>query len=215
MYEVVFYQDEKGNSELLKYLDIQNYEAIYNKNERTILKQLILYIKVLEQHSIEAEEPFAKRVCNEIWETRLSNNMILLFTIHEKKIILLNYLTKLSNKMLKSEIDDTIKKIENCNNKRVNVDEFAKWSNVVKTITALTNTDKSEVNLMADIITKIIGRQKELGISKREFERMTGIRNNVIYRIENMRMMPQLTTLIKLMEPLGLRLYAGNAEGDI
>lgn len=84
--------------------------------------------------------------------------------------------------------------------------EFVKWQDVKDSMGALTDEEKREVDLMADIISKIVERRQELGISQRELEKLTGVRQEAICRIENMRNMPQLDTLIKLMEPLGLRL---------
>ena len=86
------------------------------------------------------------------------------------------------------------------------MNEFVKWQDVKNSMTSLTNEEKIEVDLMADIISKIIERRQELGISQRELEKLTGVRQEAICRIENMKNMPQLDTLIKLMEPLGLRL---------
>ena len=84
--------------------------------------------------------------------------------------------------------------------------EFVKWQDAKDSMTSLTDEEKREVDLMADIISKIIERRQELGISQRELEKLTGVRQEAICRIENMKNMPQLDTLIKLMEPLGLRL---------
>ena len=84
--------------------------------------------------------------------------------------------------------------------------EFVKWQDVKNSMTSLTDEEKREVDLMSDVITKIIERRQELGISQRELEKLTGVRQEAICRIENMRNMPQLDTLIKLMEPLGLKL---------
>jgi DNA-binding XRE family transcriptional regulator len=88
----------------------------------------------------------------------------------------------------------------------VKMSEFVKWQDVKNSMTSLTDEEKREVDLIADIISKIIERRQELGISQRELEKLTGVRQEAICRIENMKNMPQLDTLIKLMEPLGLRL---------
>jgi len=84
--------------------------------------------------------------------------------------------------------------------------EIVKWQDVKNSMTSLTDEEKIEIDLMADIISKIIERRQELGISQRDLEKLTGVRQEAICRIENMKNMPQLDTLIKLMEPLGLRL---------
>lgn len=84
--------------------------------------------------------------------------------------------------------------------------EIVKWQDVKNSMVSLTDEEKMEIDLMADIISKIIERRQELGISQRGLEKLTGVRQEAICRIENMKNMPQLDTLIKLMEPLGLRL---------
>lgn len=86
------------------------------------------------------------------------------------------------------------------------MDKIIKWQDVKDSMTSLSEKEKREIDLMTDIITKVIERRQELGISQRELEKITGIRQEAICRIENMRNMPQLDTLIKLMEPLGLKL---------
>lgn len=88
----------------------------------------------------------------------------------------------------------------------VEMKEIVKWQDVKNSMNSLTDEEKREVDLMADIICKIIERRQELGISQRDLEKLTGVKQEAICRIENMKNMPQLDTLIKLMEPLGLRL---------
>ena len=86
------------------------------------------------------------------------------------------------------------------------MDKFIKWQEVKDFMTSLNEEEKREIDLMSDIITKMIERRQELGISQRELEKLTGIRQEAICRIEKMKNAPQLDTLIKLMEPLGLKL---------
>lgn len=86
------------------------------------------------------------------------------------------------------------------------MDKYVRWQDVKNSMTSLTDEEKREIDLMSDIITKIIERRQELGLSQRELEKLTGVRQESICRIENMKNIPQLDTLIKLMEPLGLRL---------
>lgn len=85
--------------------------------------------------------------------------------------------------------------------------KIIKWQDVRNSMTALTEEEKIEIDLLSEIIAKIIERRQELGISQRELEKLTGVRQEAICRIENMKNVPQLDTLIKLMEPLGLRLF--------
>lgn len=86
------------------------------------------------------------------------------------------------------------------------MDKHVKWEGVKNSMTALTDEEKQEIDLMADIISQIIKRRQELGLSQRELEKITGVRQEAICRMEKMRNLPQLDTLIKIMIPLGLKL---------
>ncbi|KUO75951.1 MAG: hypothetical protein APF77_24305 [Clostridia bacterium BRH_c25] len=86
------------------------------------------------------------------------------------------------------------------------MDKYVRWQDVKNSMTSLTDEEKREIDLISDIITQIIERRRELGLSQRELEKLTGIKQEVICRVENMKNVPQLDTLIRIMEPLGLRL---------
>jgi len=86
------------------------------------------------------------------------------------------------------------------------MDKFTTWNDVKDSMTSLTEEEKIEIDLLAEIITKIIRRRQELGMSQRDLEKFTGIKQEAICRIEKMKNVPQLDTLIKIMEPLGLKL---------
>jgi ribosome-binding protein aMBF1 (putative translation factor) len=88
----------------------------------------------------------------------------------------------------------------------INMDRFTTWSDVKDSMTSLTEEEKIEVDLISEIITQIIKRRQELGMSQRDLEKFTGIKQEAICRIEKMKNVPQLDTLIKIMEPLGLKL---------
>lgn len=80
------------------------------------------------------------------------------------------------------------------------------WEDVKNSITSISETEKQEIELLADIMCEIIKRRKELKISQRELEKLSGVKQEAISRIESMKNVPQLDTLIKLMKPLGLEL---------
>ena len=90
--------------------------------------------------------------------------------------------------------------------------QYIKWEEVKNKMTSLTEKEKIEVDIMAEIISSIIKRRHELGISQRELERMTGVRQEAICRIENMKNAPQLDTLLNIMVPLGLKLTANRID---
>jgi len=112
VYDIIFYQDTKGYSELLVYIEILNTKACKSKNERIMLKQIRFYINILERLGTRAGEPFIKHIQDEIWEIRPGNNRILFFAWSDNKIVLLNHFRKTTNKTPKNEIEKAINKIK-------------------------------------------------------------------------------------------------------
>jgi phage-related protein len=112
VYDIIFYQDNKGYSELLEYIKILNTKACKSKNERIMLKQIRFYINILERLGTRAGEPFIKHIQDEIWEIRPGNNRILFFAWYDNKIVLLNHFRKATNKTPKKEIEKAINKIK-------------------------------------------------------------------------------------------------------
>ena len=80
------------------------------------------------------------------------------------------------------------------------------WNNIKAKLTSLSEAEKEEIEIITEIIVQMINRRNDLGISQRELETITGINQAAICRIEKMKNIPQLDTLIKLLKPLGLKL---------
>lgn len=90
------------------------------------------------------------------------------------------------------------------------MENYIRWQDVKNnSMNSLSHDEKAEVDLLSEIISKIIERRHALGISQRDLEKLSGVKQESICRIENMKNVPQLDTLIKIMEPLGLKLVVG------
>jgi ribosome-binding protein aMBF1 (putative translation factor) len=74
------------------------------------------------------------------------------------------------------------------------MNKYVKWKDIKNNMTSLSEDEKTEVDLLSEIISAIVERRQELGISQRELEKMTGIKQESICRIENMKNKPQLDT---------------------
>lgn len=81
-----------------------------------------------------------------------------------------------------------------------------KWDDLKKNITALSQEDWDEIDLKVKIVGEIVEARKSAGITQAELENLTGVKQTFIARFENNRMDPQLTTVLKLLRPLGLTL---------
>ena len=68
--------------------------------------------------------------------------------------------------------------------------------------------DIEEMEILAHIISTIIERRNEMGISQRELADICGLPHSSVARIESCAVKPKVETLIKIMKPLGLTLVA-------
>ena len=68
--------------------------------------------------------------------------------------------------------------------------------------------DIEEMETLAAIVSTIIERRNELGISQRELADICGLPHSSVARIESCTVKPKVETLIKIMKPLGLKLTA-------
>ncbi|WP_308795476.1 helix-turn-helix transcriptional regulator [Veillonella intestinalis] len=63
-----------------------------------------------------------------------------------------------------------------------------------------------EIEELSALVTTIIKRRNELGLSQRALAEQCGIPQSSVARIESFKTMPKVDTLLKIMQPLGLRL---------
>ncbi len=66
--------------------------------------------------------------------------------------------------------------------------------------------DLEAINFEASLISKIVEARESRGISQRELARITGIKQPAIARLESKRSTPQVSTLLKILIPLGYTL---------
>lgn len=71
-----------------------------------------------------------------------------------------------------------------------------------------------EVSILTPLIGELIKARKEKGLSQRQLEEMSGVKQPIIARIENGNTMPNLSTLLKVLVPLGKTLYIGDLKNE-
>lgn len=69
--------------------------------------------------------------------------------------------------------------------------------------TFLTQEEIAESNLRVALIEELIKARREKGISQKELEAMSGVKQPVIARMEKGYSNPQIETLLKVLAPLG------------
>ena len=78
-----------------------------------------------------------------------------------------------------------------------------KWDNLYNDLDALTPEEREEISLKVQIVGEVLAARKSMGLTQSELEAISGIKQSFIARLENNRMDPQLTTLLKILKPLG------------
>lgn len=70
----------------------------------------------------------------------------------------------------------------------------------------------AEAENVAEIIAAVINQRNAMGITQRELAAMCGMPQSSIARIESLRTTPNLDTILRLMNPLGLKLSVSYAK---
>jgi len=82
----------------------------------------------------------------------------------------------------------------------------------VKSVDPQAKKDIEEIENLSAIITAVAAKRNALGISQRELASMCGIPQSSVARIESYKTTPNLDTLLKIMQPLGLKLTVSAIE---
>jgi phage-related protein len=115
LFEVEFYVDDRGVSELEEYLDDLDKKSKTDKNCRINYSKINKYIDLLEEKGTKAGFPVTRPVLgySGLWEIRPLQNRIFYFCFENNKIILLHHFLKKSNKTPRKEIEIAVNRMDN------------------------------------------------------------------------------------------------------
>ena len=105
MYEVIFYRDKDGKSEIVEYLDRLKEKGEGSKNERVNRDKILAYIGALAEYGTRIGQPFVKHIEGSIWELRPLANRIIFFYWKDNKFVLLHHFFKKTQKTPTREIE--------------------------------------------------------------------------------------------------------------
>jgi len=90
-----------------------------------------------------------------------------------------------------------------------------KWDELRKDlVSTLTEDEQDEIALKVKIVGEILQARQERQITQMALEELSGVRQPVIARLENGETDPQLTTILKILRPLGKTLAVVPLNGD-
>ncbi|MBR0427910.1 MAG: type II toxin-antitoxin system RelE/ParE family toxin [Clostridia bacterium] len=110
MYDIDFYEDIHGNSEVYEY--IQQLRQNLNKKNKQKLKKIDMYIDLLAQEGLKLKEPYIKKLDKEIWELRPLRDRILFASWCNNRFVLLSVFMKQTQKTPKKEIEKAMRYLE-------------------------------------------------------------------------------------------------------
>lgn len=83
----------------------------------------------------------------------------------------------------------------------LNGNKFTTWKDVEKEL--FTPEEIDENKLKVALIGELVKARKEKGITQRELETLSGVKQPVIARVENGNSTPNVSTILKILKPLG------------
>ena len=110
MFQVVFFADENGISEVETFLNELSHSAITSKDARVQLKQLVYYIDLLQNNGTRLPESITKHITEDIWELRPGDNRVFYFFFRNNTFVLLHHFRKKSQKTPQREIETAKRK---------------------------------------------------------------------------------------------------------
>ncbi|WP_088362492.1 helix-turn-helix domain-containing protein [Bacillus cereus] len=83
---------------------------------------------------------------------------------------------------------------------------MSKWADVKLSIKSINDTEKKELEYLAEIVTAIIEKRKQLGWTQKELAEKVELKQSAIARLEGAAAIPSSTTLFKVAIALGLKI---------
>lgn len=112
IYEIIFYEDEKGNSDVVNYLDELQERGKTDKTSRLNRKKILEYISSLATYGTRIGMPIVEHIDGNLWQLRPIKNRIFFFYWKDNQYVLLHHFVKKTNKTPKREIEKAFKEIK-------------------------------------------------------------------------------------------------------
>jgi len=105
MFELIFYEDKRGQSEVLEYLENLYQRMESDKDSRILYCKIQAYFNMLEQNGTRLSKKITKHLTDDIWELRPLKTRIFYAYYKDNKFIVLHYFVKKTKKTPKIELE--------------------------------------------------------------------------------------------------------------
>ena len=111
MYEIVFYEEQIGCSDITAYIKELQAKSKKSKNYRIQFNKIVAYFDLLEEMGTRMGEPFTKHLEGDIWELRPLKHRFLYACFEHNKFIVLHHFVKRTKKLPKRELEHAKRKL--------------------------------------------------------------------------------------------------------
>ena len=116
MYEIKYYKNTSGESEITDYIrKLQNKK---DKNSRIKYNKISSYIRMLSEKGLKLGEPYIKHLEDDIWELRPLRDRILFAYLKDNKFVLLHIFMKTTQKTPQREIEQAKRNLKDLLNRK-------------------------------------------------------------------------------------------------
>ena len=112
MYNIVLYEDMKGNSDVKTFIRGLKERRNTSKEARVTFNKIVAYIDILQEMGTRVGEPVTKHLDGEIWELRPLSVRILYAYCDNDTYVLLHHFVKKTNKTPRNEIRKAITELD-------------------------------------------------------------------------------------------------------
>lgn len=105
MFDIIFYRDKAGKSEIVDYLDELKEKSLIDKSARINREKILAYMKALSEYGTRIGKPIVKHIDGNLWELRPLSNRIFFFYWKDNKFVMVHHFIKKSQKTPKKEIE--------------------------------------------------------------------------------------------------------------
>lgn len=113
MFDIEFYNDEKGREPVKEFIENLHQQAATNKNSRINFNKIMAYINALAVKGTRIGEPMTKHLDGDIWELRPLSNRILYAYYKDNKFVLLHHFIKKTQKTPMRELEQAKHNLKN------------------------------------------------------------------------------------------------------
>ena len=112
MFEIIFYEDERGHSDVEEFIKELREKSATNKDARINFNKVVAYLDILEEMGTRVGEPVTKHLDGEIWELRPLSNRILYAYVKDNTFLLLHHFKKKTQKTPPGEIEKAKRELD-------------------------------------------------------------------------------------------------------